>query len=135
MHKKIESIEGVGAKTGQALRGAGIRTVDDLLDAAADKASRAALARKTGIGEAQLLKFVNMADLFRINGVATQYAELLESAGVDTVKELKHRNAENLAAAMAEANRAKNLVRRPPSSAVVSDWVEQAKKLPAKISH
>jgi len=135
MSKSIEKIEGIGPRTGEALRNAGVRTVESLLDMAADKKSRAALAEKTGISEARILKCVNMADLFRINGVAGQYAELLECAGVDTVKELKHRNPDNLAAAMAEANKAKNLVRRPPSSAVVSDWVAQAKKLPQKISH
>jgi predicted flap endonuclease-1-like 5' DNA nuclease len=135
MSKSIEKIEGIGPKTGEALRKAGIRTVDSLLESGADKKSRAALAAKTGINEARILKCVNMADLFRINGVASQYAELLECAGVDTVKELKHRNAENLAAAMAEVNKTKNLVRRAPSITVVSDWVAQAKKLPAKISH
>ena len=135
MSKSIEKIEGIGPKTGEALRKAGIRTVDNLLESGADKKSRAALAAKTGINEARILKCVNMADLFRINGVASQYAELLECAGVDTVKELKHRNAENLAAAMADVNKTKNLVRRAPSSTVVSDWVAQAKKLPAKISH
>tara|TARA_R110000782_G_scaffold125657_5_gene217307 strand:+ start:1393 stop:1800 length:408 start_codon:yes stop_codon:yes gene_type:complete len=135
MSKSIEKIEGIGLKTGEALRKAGIRTVDRLLESGADKKSRSALAEKTGISEAKLLKCVNMADLFRINGVASQYAELLESAGVDTVKELKHRNAENLAAKMAEVNDAKNLVRRPPSTAVVSDWVAQAKKLPGKVSY
>ena len=67
--------------------------------------------------------------------LSSQYAELLECAGVDTVKELKNRNAENLAAKMAEVNDAKNLVRRPPSSAVVSDWVAQAKKLPGIITY
>ena len=135
MAKSIEKIEGIGPKTGEALRNAGVRTVDSLLDAACDKKSRVALAAKTGLSEGRILKCVNMADLFRINGVASQYAELLESAGVDTVKELKHRNADNLAAAMAEVNKAKNLVRRPPSAAVVSDWVAQAKKLPPKITH
>lgn len=135
MSKNIEKIEGIGPKTGEALRKAGIRTVDQLLDAGADKRSRAALAEKTGISEARLLKCVNMADLFRINGVASQYAELLECAGVDTVKELKHRNAENLATAMAEVNKAKNLVRRPPSATVVRNWVAQAKELPAKITY
>jgi len=135
MSKSIEKIEGIGPKTGEALRNAGVRTVGNLLDVAADKKSRAALAQKTGLSEARILKCVNMADLFRINGVASQYAELLECAGVDTVKELKHRNPENLAAAMAEVNGAKNLVRRPPSSAVVSDWVAQAKKLPPRITH
>lgn len=135
MAKSIQKIEGIGPKLGEALRVAGVRTVDNLLDAGADKKSRAALAEKTGISEGRILKCVNMADLFRINGVASQYAELLECAGVDTVKELKHRNAENLATKMAEVNKAKNLVRRSPSSTVVSDWVAQAKKLPGKISY
>jgi len=135
MAKGIESIEGIGPKLGKALRAAGVRSVDGLLKAGADKKSRAALADKTGISEKRILKCVNMADLFRINGVASQYAELLEGAGVDTVKELKHRNAENLAAKMAEVNEAKNLVRRPPSAAVVSDWVAQAKKLPGVVTY
>ena len=131
----IEQIEGIGPSTGEALRSAGVRTVEKLLELGASRASRAALAGKTGISEAKILKCVNMADLFRINGVASQYAELLESAGVDSVKELQHRNAENLAAAMAEVNNARKLVRRPPSSAVVRDWVAQAKKLPERISY
>lgn len=131
----IEQIEGIGPSTGEALRNAGIRTVEKLLEAGANRTSRAALASQTGMSEARILKCVNMADLFRINGVATQYAELLENAGVDSVKELQHRNPENLAAAMAEVNNAKKLVRRPPSSAVVRDWVAQAKKLPERISY
>lgn len=135
MAKSIESIEGIGPKFGAALRNAGVSTVEGLLKAGADKKSRIALAEKTGISEGRILKCVNMADLFRINGVASQYAELLECAGVDTVKELKHRNAENLAAKMAEVNEEKKLVRRPPSAAVVSDWVAQAKKLPAAVSY
>ena len=135
MAKSIESIEGIGPKLGAQLRDAGIRSVSALLTAGADKKSRAALAEKTGISEKRILKCVNMADLFRINGVASQYAELLECAGVDTVKELKHRNAENLAAKMAEVNEAKNLVRRPPSVTVVSDWVAQAKKLPGVVTY
>jgi len=135
MSKSIESIEGIGPKLGESLRNAGIRSVDALLDAGASKKERAALSTKTGISEARILKCVNMADLFRINGVASQYAELLECAGVDTVRELQHRNADNLAAKMAEVNEEKNLVRRPPSSSVVNDWVAQAKKLPAKVSY
>lgn len=135
MSRNIESIEGIGPKFGEALRGAGIKTVDSLLDAGGTKKDRSDLAARTGISEARILKCVNMADLFRINGVASQYAELLECAGVDTVRELQHRNAENLAAKMAEVNEEKNLVRRPPSNRVVADWVTQAKKLPAKVTY
>ena len=135
MAKSIDKIEGIGPKYGEVFRNAGIRTVDDLLAAAGDKASRVALARKTGIAEARILKCVNMADLFRINGVASQYAELLECAGVDTVKELRNRNAENLAAKMAEVNVEKNLVRRTPSAKIVQDWIFQAQKLPGAVTY
>lgn len=135
MAKSIESIEGIGPKLGDVLRVAGIRTVNDLLKAGADKKARVNLAKSTGISEVRVLNFVNMADLFRINGVASQYAELLESAGVDTVKELKHRNAENLAKKMAEVNADKNLVRRTPSVTVVQDWITQAGKLPPAVSY
>ena len=135
MAKKIESIEGIGPAYGQALRAAGVHTVDDLLEAGATKPARAALAGKTGISEARVLKCVNMADLFRINGVASQYAELLECAGVDTIKELKHRNAANLAEKMDEVNQAKNLVRRTPSVKVVAGWISQAGKLPPKVTY
>ena len=135
MSKSIERIEGVGPKSGEAFRKAGIRTVDDLLARGASKSARRELATNTGISETRVLRWVNMADLFRINGVASQYAELLECAGVDTVKELKHRNADNLAEAMAKVNNEKKLVRRPPSAIVVQGWVSQAKELPAKVSH
>ena len=135
MAKSIEKIEGIGPKMGEAFRTAGIRTVDDLLAEGADKSARRKLAETTGINENRILKCVNMADLFRINGVASQYAELLESAGVDTVKELKNRNADNLAEKMAEVNAQKKLVRRAPSAIVVRGWVSQARELPAKVSY
>ena len=135
MAMNIEKLEGVGPKYGEALRNVGIRTVEDLLNAGATRKGRIELIKRTGISEARILKCVNMADLFRINGIASQYAELLECAGVDTVTELKKRNAETLAARMAEVNKETHLVRRPPSSTIVSDWIAQAKKLPGKVSY
>ena len=135
MTKSIEAIEGIGPKTGEALRTAGIKTVEKLLETACTKKGRKQLAGRTGISEKQLLSCVNMADLFRIKGVASQYAELLEAAGVDTVKELRNRNAANLATKMAEVNTSKKLVRQSPSAMVVSRWVEQAKGLDPMVSH
>lgn len=135
MSKKIETIEGVGPKTGASLRKAGVFTVEKLLDTACTKAGRKKLSAATGINEKQLLECVNMADLFRIKGVAGQYAELLEAAGVDTVKELRNRNAENLASKMAEVNAEKKLARVVPSSKVVAKWVAHAKQLPPMVSH
>lgn len=135
MSKSIEKIEGIGSKLGAALRKAGVSTVEQLLAVGGTKRGRMQLAEKTGISEGRILSCVNMADLFRIKGVASQYAELLVAAGVDTVKELRHRNPENLAAKMSEVNETKNLVRKAPTTAVVSKWVGQSKRLRPKVSH
>lgn len=135
MSRKISAIEGIGPITSSALKTVGVKTVEGLLKATCDKKGRSELSEKTRISESTLLKFANMADLFRIKGVASQYAELLEAAGVDTVKELKHRNAENLISKMNEVNTEKNLVRKTPPLAMVESWIKQAKELPAIISY
>ena len=132
---KVEEIEGIGPVLGEKLRAAGINTVDKLLEKAATKKQRQSLAEETGISEKQILKFTNMADLFRLNGVGQEYAELLEVAGVDTVPELAQRNAANLTAKMEEVNEAKNLTRKTPSTAEVEKWIAQAKELPRVIEY
>jgi predicted flap endonuclease-1-like 5' DNA nuclease len=135
MSYKIDEIEGIGPAYAAKLGGAGIKTTEALLAACANPKGRKEMAAKTGLSEAQLLKWTNMADLMRINGVGEEYSELLEAAGVDTVKELKMRKADNLAAKMAEVNAVKKLTRTVPSAAMVAKWVEQAKSLPSAISY
>ena len=135
MAKSIEDIEGIGPSYGEKLRSAGIATPDALLKAGTTRHGREELAQTTGIADALILRWVNMSDLFRIKGVAGQYAELLEGAGVDTVKELRNRNPENLAAKVAQINAEKKLVRQAPSTSAVRDWVEEAKTLPAIIEY
>ena len=132
---KVEEIEGIGPVLGEKLRAAGINTVDKLIENAATKKQRQSLAEETGISEKQILKFTNMADLFRLNGVGQEYAELLEVAGVDTVPELAQRNAANLTAKMEEVNAAKNLTRKTPSATEVEKWIAQAKELPRVIEY
>lgn len=131
----IESIEGIGAAYHAKLKAAGISTNEDLLEASATKAGRAKLAECAGVPETLILKWANHADLFRIKGVAGQYAELLEASGVDTVPELAQRKAENLTAKMTEVNEAKELVRKLPTVEQVEDWIEQAKKLPRAMTY
>lgn len=132
---KIEEIEGIGPAYGEKLRAAGIKDTDTLLETCKAKPGRKKIADDTGISESLVLKWANMADLFRISGVGAEYAELLEASGVDTVKELAMRNAINLATKMAEVNAAKNLTRRVPPEADVTKWVNQAKELPPTITH
>ncbi len=132
---QIEDLEGIGPKIGETLRGAGIATAEALLKSAATGAGRKELAAKTGLNEKNLLKWANLADLCRIKGVSTQYSELLEAAGVDTVKELATRNAPNLAQKIREINETKKLARQAPSENTVADWIAQAKTLPAMITH
>ena len=132
---KIEAIEGIGPKFAKKLRATGIRSTGELLKAGAEKKGRTAIAEKTGITETLILEWVNLADLFRIKGVGEEYSDLLEEAGVDTVKELRNRKPANLHAKMLEVNAAKKLVRRPPALKSVEDWVAQAKKLPPVVKY
>lgn len=134
-NKKITDVEGIGPAIGEKLHNAGVPDTDTLLKEAKTPAMRKALAAKTGLTEAQVLKFANMVDLYRINGVGSEYAELLEAAGVDTVPELARRKPDNLTTAMAEVNAARNLVRRLPTATSVAQWVEQAKTLPRMLEY
>lgn len=131
----VEDIEGIGPAYADKLRAAGIATTEALLEQGASPQGRQAITGKTGISDALILRWVNHADLFRINGVAGQYAELLEAAGVDTVVELAQRNAANLHKAIMQTNDEKKLVRRPPAESQVTDWVDQAKRLPRAVSY
>lgn len=132
---KITVIEGIGPALREKFTQAGITTCDALLKRGGTPDGRKELQATTGISEAQLLKFVNHADLMRVKGIGGEYSELLESAGVDTVPELAQRNASNLTAALIEVNDAKKLVRSTPSEKQVQDWIRQAQALPRAIYH
>jgi predicted flap endonuclease-1-like 5' DNA nuclease len=132
---KIEEIEGIGPVMGEKLRNAGVKNTDAMLANAKTKKQRKDLAEATGISEKLILKFANMADLFRITGVGQEFAELLEAAGVDTVPELAQRRADNLTAKMEEVNAEKKLTRRIPSLKEVEGWVAEAKELPRALEY
>jgi predicted flap endonuclease-1-like 5' DNA nuclease len=133
--KKLTQIEGIGAVYGQKLQQAGVGTLENLLEQGASPGGRKEIAQKAGVSEKQVLRWANMADLFRVKGIGEEYADLLEAAGVDTVPELAQRNPGNLKIKLAEINEAKNLVRRVPSEPEVTGWVEQAKKLPRALTY
>ena len=135
MAYKIIDIEGVGEVYAEKLIAAGITKVEELLEKCAAPAGRKALAEETGIAEKLILKWTNHADLFRISGVGPQFAELLEAAGVDTVKELKHRVAENLQKKLEEVNAQKNLCNRVPAVSEVQKMIDQAKELPPTMTY
>src|SRR5205823_8658306 len=128
-------LDGLDEDMAAELRAIGIRTTEKLLNAAKDPKGRKKLSLKTGFDEKQILRWANMADRMRIKGMGKAHAELLRAAGVDTVKELKYRNPARLARAMKEANGRRKLVRLMPSEKAVVRWIEQAKKLPPKITY
>lgn len=131
----IDAIEGIGHRYATKLRKARIRTTEALLKTAGTRPGRGELAGATGIDEKLILAWVNRADLMRVKGVGEEYSDLLEAAGVDTVKELRRRNAANLLAAMVEVNDKKRLVRRLPTLGMVERWVEHSKTLEPIIRH
>jgi len=131
----ITDIDGIDGETAAILKSAGIRSTGRLLEEAHTLRGRKRLAQKTGFDEKQFLCWANMADRMRVKGIRKEYAGLLQAAGVDTVRDLKYRNPENLAKAMAEANRKRKLVAFLPSAKVVGNWIEHAKKLQLKITY
>ena len=135
MAYKIIDIEGVGEVYAEKLIEAGIVKVDQLLERCADPKGRQELAEQTGISEKLILRWTNHADLFRIKGVGPQFAELLEVAGVDTVKEFRHRVPENLQPKLEEVNAERHLVGRVPSLKEVIKMVAQAKELPPVMTY
>ncbi|RLA21070.1 MAG: DUF4332 domain-containing protein [Gammaproteobacteria bacterium] len=132
---KLSDIEGIGETYAAKLKDADVTTIEKLLDMGCEIKGRKEIAAGSGISEKQILNWVNRADLSRVKGISTQYADLLECAGVDTVPELAQRNAENLFKKMEEVNTEKNLVRKIPSLSAVEDWVKQAGTLPRKINY
>lgn len=132
---KLEIIEGIGPVYAEQLREKGIATVEALLEAGATPEGRQRLEEKTGIGHRLILEWVNLADLMRIKGVGEEYSDLLEEAGVDTVRELRNRLPAHLNRAITEVNESKKLVRRLPTLNMVADWIEQAKRLPPKVTY
>jgi predicted flap endonuclease-1-like 5' DNA nuclease len=132
---KIEKIEGIGPVFAKKLVKVGIRSTAALLKAGASPKGREELAAKTDISETLILEWVNLADLCRIKGIGEEFSDLMEEAGVDTVKELRNRRADNLYKAIIETNEAKKLVRRPPSMKQVENWIKQAKELPPVVKY
>ena len=136
MSYKIAEIEGIGERYALTLEMAGIRTTDDLLHRASSARKRDQLSDETGISPKLILKWANHADLFRIKGVASQFAELLEAAGVDTIKEFRHRVAANLQPRLVEINETETpLPPRADRSSEVERMIEQAKELQPILSY
>lgn len=133
----IKEIEGIDKVYAPKLQAVNIKTVADLLERGKNPKGRKELAESTGISEKLILKWVNMSDLFRVKGIGPEYSELLEKAGVDTVKELRHRVPEHLHAKLEEANTStgRPLVRALPSLKAVQSWVEEAKKLEPMVTY
>ena len=135
MSYKIDEIEGIGPTFREKLTAHGIETTDDLLKLCAAPKGRKELAAKSGLGEAKILDWTNMADLMRVSGVGRQFAELLKAAGVDTIKEFRTRNPENLATKIKEVNEEKKLAKAVPTTDQINQWIEQAKKTDPLITY
>jgi len=132
---RIIDIEGIGPAFAKKLSASGIRSTEALLKRGATPKGREEIAKETGLGHKEILEWVNRADLYRIKGIGSEYSDLLENAGVDTVVELSKRDAKNLTAKMAESNTKRKVVRRLPTEKQVADWIAQAKRLPRAVNY
>jgi predicted RecB family nuclease len=123
---RIDEVAGVGVRQATRLRKAGVRTSKALIEEASSRAGRTTLARKTGIPPRDLKSWVHHADLLRVKGVGGEYAELLVAAGVETIRDLRRRNPTALVAKIISMNGSKKVVRRLPTEAMVTGWIESA---------
>lgn len=135
MSVTIGELRGITDAVVNALRGHGLSDSDALLDAAKTPQGRKSLALAAGVETSVILELANRADLARIKGIGRVYSDLMEEAGVDTVKELAKRVPANLHAKLIEINTTRQFTQRPPSVEQVSDFVEQAKSLPAMLEY
>ncbi len=131
----IVAIEGIGQKRATMLRKNGIRTTEALLKLGATKRGRKELSAATRLDEKLIMEWINRADLMRCKGVGSEYSDLLEAAGVDTVKELRRRNPASLTSKMIELNEKTRLVRRLPTESMVTGWIEHANQLEPVVSY
>jgi predicted RecB family nuclease len=124
----IGKLKGMTPDLQTKLKARGLETADDLFNATLTPKGREELAAFAGVPENVILELANRADLSRIKGIAGVYSDLLEEAGVDTVKELKGRVPEHLHAKLLEINTLKNLTPRPPALTTVKNWVALARR-------
>ncbi len=131
----IAAIESMDQRDATKLRKAGVRTTDALLKTAATRSGRRRLAREAHLSESEILSWVNRADLMRIKGIGSEYADLMEAVGVDTIRELRRRNPDRLLTAMTEMNVRRRLIRRLPTNGMVAGWIEAAKGIEPLVTH
>jgi len=134
-NRKIEDVEGIGPMIGKKFRACGVKNTNGLLVAAKTPTQRRTLAKQSGLSTKQVLKFANMVDLYRSSGIGSEFAELLEAAGVNTVRQLALRNPASLAAKLEAVYKTKKLTRRVPNEAAVKKWVAQANTLPRALEY
>lgn len=132
---KIVDVEGIGPAYAEKLQAVGVRTTTRLLKEGATAKGRKELAAKSGVSGKLILEWINRADLMRVKGIGAQFSDLLERAGVDSVKELRNRRADKLHAALLKANEPRHYVKRPPTFAEVEKWIKAAKKLPPVVTY
>jgi hypothetical protein len=117
------------------LKAAGIRSTAKLLERTSTARLRKQLAEATGIPVGKITCWAHMADLMRIRGVASDYAELLAATGADTIRELRRRSAANTVARMSAVNARKKFVTLLPNEQRVARWIQDAKALPPIVTY
>lgn len=135
MTTAVKDLKGISDDIVETLKRRDIVNNEQFVEATATPAQRKELAVACGCDAKTVLQLANRADLARVKGVSGVYGDLLEQAGVDTVKELATRKPENLHAKLIETNDSANLTERPPTAAQVEDWVAQAKDLPKTLTY
>ncbi|MCI0474642.1 MAG: DUF4332 domain-containing protein [Anaerolineales bacterium] len=135
MALSIGKVRGISPAHAKTLRQHGLGDINKYLAATKTAEKRRALAQELNVSEQQVLEHANRCDLARVVGIGRVFSNLLENAGVDTVKEMAARVPQNLYEKLAETNVGKRYAQRNPTLKEVKGWVAQAKKLPKTLEY
>jgi len=129
MSHSVKDIKGIGEIFAAKLAARKVTTTDELLLFGATADGRESLRATTGVHSRQILRWCNWADLMRIQGIGPQFTQLLEAAGVGSLKDLAGSRAENLKARIEDEIRLMRLSAAPPSLTEVRRWITEARMM------
>jgi len=126
----LTAIKGIGRRYAALLHEkANVNSVQALLDAGATPQGREQLRSQTGLPPQTILRWVQLADLMRVEGVGSDYSHLLRNAGITSVPMLAAQKPRPLLKKLTQTKEKQGGVRRLPYLEQVADWIQQASNL------
>jgi predicted flap endonuclease-1-like 5' DNA nuclease len=126
----LTAIKGVGRRYAALLHDRGhIDSVQELLAEGATPQGRAELHSQTSLSPKLILRWVQLADLMRVEGVGSDDSQLLLDAGITSASELAIQDPKALLKELSRVKEEQGSVRGLPRLEQLADWIRKASEL------